>query len=163
MDVYGRRRFLERLGIGGEDLALNSFGLGAWIPDANAAHDASHTAPGCGLWGDLVGDVGPRNCGNHQGYKILEIYLRAGASQWETLWLPGNGSAPNFSDFNLGFPNTGPFPGGNPANSSGTLDLSEVAWFDHLGDFPCESPGIPPTSTDANLFAAQTSPGGLHG
>lgn len=160
VDMYGRRRFLEMLGVGGAGLALNSFGLGTWIKAAHAAHDASHTAPGCGLWGDLEGNIGPWNCGNHRGFKILEIYLRAGASQWETLWLPGNGSAPNFSDFDLGAPNTAPFPGGNPDNSADTLDLADVSWSDHLGDFPCDAPAIPPSSTDAMLFAAQTSPGG---
>ena len=158
--MNSRRRFLEALGVGGMGLAMNSFGLGSWIKAAMAAHDTSHTAPGCGLWGDLEGNVGTWNCGNHQGYKILEIYLRAGASQWETLWLPGNASTPNFSDFDLGAPNTAPFPGGNSANSADTLDLSQVSWSDHTSDFPCEPPGIPPASTDAMLFAAQSSGGG---
>jgi len=158
--MNSRRRFLEALGAGGMGLALNSFGLGSWLKVANAAHDPSHTAPGCGIWGDLEGSVGPWNCGNHQGYKILEIYLRAGASQWESLWLPGNASAPNFSDFDLGAPNTAPFPSGNSANSADTLDLSQVSWSDHTSDVPCEPPDIPPSSTDAMLFAAQTSPGG---
>lgn len=149
--MVDRRRFLETLGIGGAGIALNSLGLAQWMGAAHAAHDPSHSAPGCGIWGDLEGDIGgvnPWNCGNHQGYKILEIFLRAGASQWETLWLPGNGSVPNFSDFDMGLPNTGPEPGGG---SPDTLDLSEVSW--NAGSFPCEAPDIPPSSTDFMKFA----------
>lgn len=109
-----RRTFLKALGVGYAGLAFNTLGLGVWMKSACAAHDPAHRAPDCGLWGDIEGNVGgssPWNCGNFRGYKILEVYLRAGASQWESFWLPGNGSAPNFSDFDLGPPNTGPEPG----------------------------------------------------
>ncbi len=160
-----RRNFLKSmglasLGIGSSTAALNTLGLSNWLKDANAAHEGSHTAASCGLWGDLVGNVDGWDCGNHGGFKILEIYLRFGASQWETFWLPGSAAAPNFSDFDMGLPNTAPHPGDDVARSTGAFDLSDLAWTG--GGAPCQAPDLPTASTNSKRFANQTSGGYIH-
>ena len=149
-----RRQFLKALGGGSTQLALSALALGSWI---QRAHGSSHCD--LGSWGAIPGSVGGWTCASHSGYKILEIYLHAGASQWETFWLPGNGSAPNFSDFDMGPPNTPPEPG---AGSPNTLDLSQLNWGNNTANFPCEPPDIPASSSDAALFAAQSGGGNIY-
>ena len=91
-----------------------------------------------------VGGAGGWTCENHDGYKILEIFLRGGSSQWETFWLPGNASAPNFTDYGMG-----------------SLPLANLDWSANTASFPCEAPDVPTAHTDAQLFAAQSGGGNI--
>lgn len=139
----GRRRFLKFLAVGGAQLAVGTLGLGTWLRGA-------HAAPPCdvGNWGAIPGTVGGAGgwtCENHAGFKILEIYLNAGASPWETFWLPGNGAVPNFSDYGMG-----------------TLPLNLLNWGANTASFPCEPPDIPAAPTNAQLFAAQSGGGNIY-
>jgi hypothetical protein len=139
----GRRHFLQLLGASGAQAAIAALGLGAAIREAYAA-------PPCdvGDWGAIPGTVGGAggwSCTNHAGFKILEIYLNAGASPWETFWLPGNASVPNFTDFGLG-----------------TLPLNMLNWSANTASFPCQPPDIPPSFNDAQLFAAQSGGGNIY-
>ena len=134
----GRRKFLTALGVGGLQLAISGLGLGPWTRTASAT---SH----CGSsWGAIEGNVGGWTCESHAGYKILEIYLYAGASQWETFWLPGGG-APNFSDYGMG-----------------SLPLNQMNWGANTADFPCEAPDIPALHNDAQLFASDSNGGNIY-
>lgn len=140
---HGRRRFLKALGAGGAQLAVGALGFGSFLGDAKAA-------PPCdvGNWGAIpgtVGGVGGWTCANHAGFKILEIYLNAGASPWETFWLPGNASVPNFSDYGMG-----------------SLPLNQLNWGANTANFPCQSPDIPTSHTNAQLFAAQSGGGNIY-
>lgn len=139
----GRRCFLKAIGTGSAQIAAISLGLHSWLR-------AAYAAPPCdpGNWGAIpgtVGGVGGWTCENHAGYKILEIYLNAGSSQWETFWLPGNASAPNFSDYGMG-----------------SLPLNQLNWGTNTANFPCEPPDIPASFSDAQLFAAQSGGGNIY-
>lgn len=137
-----RRRILKALGVGGAQLATGSLGLGALMRTARAD---SHCD--AGSWGGIQGTVGGAGgwtCDNHDGFKILEIYLHLGASQWETMWLPGNGS-PNLIDFGLD-----------------TLPLDQMDWATNTSEFPCEPPDIPTAYDDAVLFAADSNGGNIY-
>ncbi|MEX2498762.1 MAG: DUF1501 domain-containing protein [Wenzhouxiangellaceae bacterium] len=134
-----RREFLRLLGVGGARLALGALGVSAF---ARHAFADDHCATGS--WGRLVGNVGGWTCDNHSGYKILEIYLNLGASQWESFWLPGMGS-PNFSDYGMG-----------------SLALSDLDWGANTGDFPCQAPDIPADFDDAQLFSTQSGGGNIY-
>ncbi|MBI3899436.1 MAG: DUF1501 domain-containing protein [Gammaproteobacteria bacterium] len=137
---HGRRRFLKVLGMAGAQLAVGTAGLSSWIRNAQAA-------PPCdvGDWGAIPGSVGGWTCATHPGYKILEIYLHAGASPWETLWLPGNAAAPNFADYGIG-----------------TLPLNLLNWGANTAQSPCQAPAIPSAPTNAQLFAAQSGGGNIY-
>ena len=137
-----RRRFLKSLGVCGAQAALGAFGLGAWMRRARASGHCTSAS-----WGRIPGTVGGASgwtCDNHAGYKILEIYLYAGASHWETFWLPGAGM-PNFSDYGMG-----------------TLPLSDLDWSANTGTFPCQPVDIPPTHSDAQLFATDADGGNIY-
>jgi hypothetical protein len=139
-DLLQRRLFLRTLAVGGGYLALSSLGLGTGLRTALAA-------PPCdtGNWGALVGNVGGWTCESHAGFKVLEIYCYAGASMWESCWLPGNGSGPTFTDYDMGM-----------------LQLSGLDWNANTTDFPCEAPAIPPSWDDAQLFASQSGGGNIY-
>lgn len=154
--MVDRRKFLKSLGlstIGLSTATLNSIAMQSWFNQAQAA-------PTCGQWGDIVGNVGGWSCGTHEGYKILEIYLRFGASQWETFWLPGSAATPNFSDFDMGGPNTAPHSGGDPANTPGTFDVNDTAW--NASSAPCQAPDLPTAANNAKRFANQSGGGNIH-
>lgn len=127
-----RRRFIAAVGLGG------ALGLTGW----------SRAAAQCGMgdWGAIedVGGAGGWTCATHPGFKILEIYLHLGASQWETLWLPGNGS-PSLTDFGLG-----------------SLPLNQMDWLANTADFPCEAPDIPNAYDESALFAADSTGGNIY-
>jgi hypothetical protein len=146
-----RRGFLKSLAAGGVGVAAQAIGLAAWPRAGQAAHLPGHTSPGCGLWGDLVGTVGGAggwNCGNHAGFKILDIYLYGGASQWETLWLPGNGGGvPSFTGHGMDSP---------------SLERATLNWGANVANFPCQPPDIPPAFGDAQFFAVQTGGGRIY-
>lgn len=138
-----RRDFLKTAAIGGVSAAAQALGIASFERAAQAA-----PAPGCGFWGDLVGNIGGWTCSNQPGFKVLDIYLYGGASQWETLWLPGNGGGvPNFSSHGMGSPN---------------LDLNDLNWAAHVGQFPCNNTDLPATPTDAHYFADQTGGGRVY-
>ena len=145
-----RRNFLAALAAAGIQGTLG----GSLLRSAKAAHDPAHSAPGCGVWGDLdgsVGGVGPWDCGNHQGFKILDIYLYAGASPWETFWLPGNLAAPLFSSHGMG---------GLPLN---LMDWAANVNVPPAADNPpCIDPDIPPAFDEAAFFAEQSGGGHIH-
>ena len=150
-----RRNFLKSLGLGSaalSSMSLNTIALQSWF-------NTAHAAPTCGEWGDIVGNVGGWSCNNHEGYKILEIYLRFGASQWETLWLPGSNLAPNFSDFDMGLPNTAPHPGA-AASSPGAFNVNDLSW--NAGLAPCQAPNLPTASNNSKRFASQSGGGHIH-
>jgi hypothetical protein len=133
-----RRNFLKTTAAG---VAAQALGVGAWPR-------AAHAAPACGFWGDLVGNIGGWTCANHEGFKVLDIYLCFGASQWETLWLPGNGGgAPGFTAHGMGSPN---------------LALNNLNWLANAGPFPCNVMDLPPSPTDAHFFADQTGGGRIY-
>lgn len=138
--LNGRRRFLKALGAAGMPLAGVGLGLGGWTRGAGAA-------PPCdpGNWGAIPGSVGGWTCETHAGFKILEIYLHNGSSQWETFWLPGNAAAPNFTDYGLG-----------------SLPLNQMNWGANTAQFPCEPPDIPTAFNNAQLFAAQSGGGNIY-
>jgi hypothetical protein len=139
MSISGsRREFLELLGTRGAALGLASLGLGARVERARADH---HCGPSA--WGDIQGNVGGWTCENHDGFKILEIYLNLGASQWESFWLPGSGN-PNFTDYDMG-----------------SLALGDLDWNDHDTEFPCQPPDLPTSATESASFASQTGGGGI--
>ena len=138
-DPASRRAFLGALRDGGGLLALGALGLGGAVRTALADHHCD-----VGSWGGLVGNVGGWTCENHAGFKILEVYLNFGSSQWESLWLPGGGS-PNFSDYGMG-----------------ALPLASMDWSANTADFPCEPSDIPPTFNDSQLFAAQSGGGNIY-
>lgn len=131
---YSRRDFLKQLYSIGSTSALASLGLGHFI---NSAHADHHCV--AGSWGQIVGNVGGWNCDNHDGVKVLEIFLFLGVSQWESLWLPGSG-APNFTDYDLS-----------------ALPLADLDWTLNTADFPCESPDIPSLFSDSALFGPSNS------
>ncbi len=126
--------------------AAQALGLAAWQRSAAAAHLPAHSGAGCNLWGDLVGNVGGWTCGNHNGFKILDIYLSFGASQWETLWLPGNGG-PNFTSHFMNSPD---------------LALNNLNWAANAGQVPCTPPDLPVSPTDHNVFADQSGGGKIY-
>jgi len=130
---FDRRDVLRGLGASGLSLGAAGLGIGAWERQALAQVE------GCGHWGDIVGSIGGWTCDNHLGFKILDIYQYAGASQWETLWLPGGASTPNFTSHDMD-----------------ELALSTMDWDDNTGSFPCEAPDIPGDFDDAQFFAQQT-------
>ncbi len=134
-----RRRFLRAVGAGGTRLAAGAMGLGLLSRMARAD---SHCDTGS--WGRIVGTVGGAGgwtCDNHEGYKILEIFLTRGASQWETFWLPGAG-APNFSDYGMA-----------------DLPIASLDWGDNTASFPCQSPDIPPSESDSQLMGTESDSG----
>jgi hypothetical protein len=134
-----RREWLRLAGTAGAQLALGSLGLGAYIRQATADH---HCA--AGSWGGLVGNIDGWTCDTHAGYKVLEIYMNLGASQWESFWLPGAGS-PNFTDYGMN-----------------GLTLSDLNWGANTADFPCEAPDIPTSFNESQLFAAQSTGGNIY-
>ena len=103
----------------------------------NSAYADGHCE--IGSWGHVVGNVGGWTCDNHEGYKVLEIFLYLGASQWESFWLPGTG-APNFMDYGVG-----------------SLPLADLDWLANTSEFPCEAPDIPSNETDAQLFGTSST------
>jgi hypothetical protein len=136
---------LKTVGIGAAQVTAAAMGWGTWLHGAEAA-------PPCDLgnWGAIQGSVGGMGgwtCQNHPGYKILEIYLYAGSSQWETFWLPGNAAVPNFTAYDMGSP---------------SLALNQLNWGANTASFPCEPPDIPTAPTDAQLFAAQSGGGNIY-
>lgn len=149
--MLDRRKFLKSIGLGAA--SLNGLAMQSWLNQAQAA-------PTCGEWGDIVGNVGGWSCNSHEGFKILEIYLRFGASQWETFWLPGSASSPNYSDFDMGGPNTPPHRGGNAAFTPGTFSINDVNW--NAGAAPCEAPFLPTAADNSARFANQTGGGNIH-
>lgn len=136
--IPDRRTFLKGATASGLWLGAGALGLAAWERQALAQG-------ACGSWGDLVGSVGGWTCSNFAGYKILDIYLYAGASQWESFWLPGNGSAPNFTSHDMD-----------------ELQLAMMNWGANTGQFPCEPPDIPPNPNDAQSFATQSGGGQIY-
>ena len=144
-----RRGFLKSIAAGGVGIAAQALGLASWERTARAAHLPAHTFPACGLWGDLTTAVGGWNCGNFAGYKILDIYLYGGASQWETLWLPGNGGGvPGFTAHGMGDPDLG---------------LADLNWTANNIQFPCNNPAdLPVVPTDAQYFADQAGGGRIY-
>lgn len=140
MREKSRREFLRIMGAGGMKLAAASVGLTAFMRQSWAAHHCE-----AGSWGSLVGDVGGWTCDNHAGYKILEIYLNLGVSQWENFWLPGMGN-PNFTDYGMG----------------SLAAFSDLDWGANSGSFPCGSPDIPESFDDSQLFSTQTGGGNIY-
>jgi len=138
-----RRRFLKALGASGAYLGAGALGLGAFIRDSQATTHCTGTS-----WGAIPGTVGGAGgwtCDNHPGFKVLEIYLYAGSSQWETFWLPGNASIPNFTDYGMG-----------------SLPLNQLNWAANTASFPCQPPDIPTAFNNAQLFAAQSGGGNIY-
>ncbi len=131
-----RRRFLAT---GGAGVALGALGIGVLNRTAWADH---HCEPGS--WGSISGSVGGWTCDTHEGYKILEIFLRGGASQWESFWLPG-GASPTLTDYGLG-----------------DLPLSSMNWGLHTADFPCQPPDVPTAYDNSALFEAQSGGGNIY-
>lgn len=154
--MTNRRDFLKSMGLASLSMGGATSGLSALSSWANTAQ----AAPVCGEWGDLVGNIGGWTCNNHEGYKILEIYLRFGASQWEAFWLPGSMGSPNFSDFDMGTPNTAPHPGGDAANSPGAFNVSDVNW--NPSTTPCLAPDLPTAANNAKRFESQSGGGHIH-
>ena len=140
-----RRDFLKTLSAGGMGVAAQALGLAAFERSARAA-----PAPSCGFWGDIVGTVGGVGgwtCGNFPGFKILDIYLGGGASQWETFWLPGGATMPAFMTHGMGSP---------------ALDLGNLNWQANVGTVPCTAADLPGVPTDAAFFANQTGGGRIY-
>jgi uncharacterized protein DUF1501 len=137
--TIGRRRFLKTLAAGGVGVAAHALGWAAWKRVAAASGLAC-----TGVWGDLPGPVGsganPWTCGNPDGYKILELNFLGGASQWETLWLPGNATKPGFT-----------------AHGLSALPLSDLIWTGYQGGpgYNCTQDSAIPSSylTDYAYFA----------
>lgn len=141
-DKQARRQFLKSLGVGATQLTLGTLGVGTLMRSAYADHHCDSSS-----WGKIEGTVGGPGgwtCNNHDGFKILEVWLGPGASQWESFWLPGGG-APNFSDYGMG-----------------SLPLNAMDWSANSADFPCEAPDIPPTFDDAQLFSTQSGGGNIY-
>jgi hypothetical protein len=134
--ILDRRSFLKTTAAGA---AAQALGLAVYERAALAA-----PASGCGVWGELVGNIGGWTCASFTGFKILDIYLYGGASQWETLWLDGSGGAPGFMSHGMG---------------SASLGLGDLNWAAHLGQFPCNNVDLPPSPTDAHFFANQDGGG----
>ena len=98
--MLDRRNFIKAATVGGVGVAAQALAIALWERAAQAA-----PLPGCGFWGDLIGNIGGWTCATHTGFKVLDIYLYGGASQWETLWLPGNGGGvPGFTAHDMGDP-----------------------------------------------------------
>lgn len=135
-----RREFLQLLSEGGAKLMLASVGLNTFM---RSAHADNHCT--VGSWGGLVGNVGGWTCENHAGYKILEIYLNLGVSQWENFWLPGAGN-PNFSDYGMG----------------SLASFSDLDWGANSANFPCQAPDIPGNFNDSQIFSAQSGGGNIY-
>ena len=150
-----RRKFLQTSGA----LAAQSILVGAGLASLTKPRIAAAAECGGTDWGALHTAVDGWTCETHEGYKILEIHLTGGASQWEAFWLPGNGAGPNYSDYDMGAPDSAPFA---PGGVTTTLDLSTLTWGNRSGQFPCEAPDIPALSTDSALFAAQSGGGNIY-
>lgn len=137
----GRRRFIKSMAAVSANLALGGLGMTTAMKNAIADHHCTNSS-----WGKIEGSIGGPsgwNCDNHDGYKILEIFLRPGASQWESFWLPGN-VTPDFSSYGMA-----------------SLALNQMNWTANSGLFPCESPDIPTSFDDAQLFASQSGGGNI--
>lgn len=136
-----RRDFLKVAAGGAASIAAQALGIAAW-------ERAALAAPVCGVWGDIVDSVGGWTCSTHEGFKILDIYLYGGASQWETLWLPGNGGGvPSFAAHGMG---------------DADLGLGALNWAANVGQFPCSAADLPPSPTDAQFFGDQSGGGRIY-
>jgi hypothetical protein len=135
---------LKGAAAGGIGVAAQALGIASWERAAHAARLICDDTS----WGNLVGNVDGWTCSNHPGFKILEIYLAGGASQWETLWLPGNGGGvPGFTAHGMG---------------SKDLGLVNLVWTTNRDKFPCNMPDLPSSAREAHFFAAQSDGGRIY-
>ncbi len=140
MKTLNRRSFLQ--GASGLALGAGALGLAAWERNAKAQIAPPTGVTGCGHWADLVGNIGGWTCNNHIGYKLLFIYLYAGASCWEPWWIDGAGGSASFTSHGMS-----------------SLPLAQMNWGANSAQFPCEAPDIPTSGTDAQFFANQSGGG----
>jgi hypothetical protein len=96
-------------------------------------------------WGGIVGSVGSTNpwtCANYQPKKILEIFLQFGASLWETFWLSGTSTGPDFAAHGLDEFDKPTYPS--------DARFADLTW-DPNGS-PCFASDMPSSRLDSNLF-----------
>ena len=95
MTAHDRRWFLKQTANGFAAAAMGS------LPGVSSFAQNQNPPLQCTEWGSLpdpapngipVGSIAQWNCANHPGYKVLDIWLLAGASPWETFWIPGIGA-----------------------------------------------------------------------
>lgn len=90
--------------------------------------------------GSIAGATNPWTCANYQPKKILEIFLLFGASLWETFWLSGGTTGPDFTAHGIDEFDKAAYP----------AKFANLMW-DPNGS-PCLAPDMPASRLDSNLF-----------
>lgn len=138
MSHYTRRRFLAQS-------ARGLLGAGLAWGGVTAGRARAQGLGLCGVWGSLpdptvggqpVGAYAQWACGNHPGFKILELWLHGGASPWESFWIPDAAGAPDIAAMGLD-----------------TILLGNVEWSGGATvEDPCSGPGHPGPGIDTIAF-----------
>jgi hypothetical protein len=95
-----------------------------------------------GIDGSVAGAGSPWTCANYQPKKILEIFLLFGGSLWETFWLSGSATAPDFTVHGMDEFDKPGYPS--------DVRFADLKW-DPDGT-PCLAPDMPASRLDASLF-----------